>query len=1155
MTDALFSTLELADTDPTRTPGTRLRRLEVYNWGTFHNRVWTFDVDGHNALLTGDIGSGKSTLVDAVTTLLLPSQRISYNKAAGADTRERDLRSYVLGHYRSERNEITGASRPVALRDARAYAVLLGVFVNTDFDTTTTLAQVFWSRASDTGQPERFYVVADGELSIAEHFADFGGDLAELRRRLQRQEIKPYKAFPEYGRELRRRLGIESEQAMELFHQTVSMKAVDNLNDFVRHHMLEPFDVGAQIESLVHHFEDLTRAHEAVVRARAQLELLVPLVAELDTHDKLAAEVADLGRQRAALPYFLAGRRARLLEVELDAAQQRIADLTAEERADRELVGGLRVKEAELSVEIAGHGGDRIAGLEADLTRLTELRETRRRTFDRFNALLAEAGLRALTTVDQFAERHEQVGALRVELERERANAQNAGTEARVGQRETGTEAEGIAAELRSLQGRHNNLPTEAVAVRRRLVEDLSLPLERLPFAGELLQVRAEAQEWEGAAERVLYSFARSLLVPNDLYDVVAAWIDRHHLGTRLVYFRVPERVAPQPASSRRAGQLLLADCLEIKPDTAIADWLFAELDRRAAHVCVASVAEFRGVTRAVTRAGQIKDRERHEKDDRRAIDDRRSFALGWTNERKIDALLEAAHAVNRRLEQVRATIAAADRRLGELADRLSATQRLGEYGSPAELDWSRVVADLTATQAQLDALRQSSDLLTTLTAQRDQVRAETTAAEGRRSVLQQRLGSAGTVRDQLQAALAGVQELLRDAAVVATAEASFAAIEKRLREQLGELDATELERRQSAVVADWTDRIERRTQSQQQAAQRAIRRMGDFRVRYPAETAELDDTVAAGDDYRQLHDRVDQDDLPRFESEFKESLNKNTIRDIATFFAQLSKQETLIKERVARINDSLTAIDYNPGRYIVLVPDRTPSLEIRDFVADLTACTDNVVSEATEQYSEQKFLQVKKIIDRFRGREGYADVDRQWTRRVTDVRNWFVFSASERWRDDESEYENYTDSGGKSGGQKEKLAYTILAASLAYQFRLDWGTSRSKAFRFVVIDEAFGRGSDESTKFALRLFTRLGLQLLIVTPLQKIHVIAPHVSAVGFVDNQGGGYSRLQRMTITEYRRRRSERVDGDRSLERSGTDGSGRGRSGAGGWESGRA
>ena len=55
--------------------------------------------------------------MDAVTTLLLPAQRISYNKAAGADTRERSLRSYVLGYYKTERNEVTGATRPVPLRE------------------------------------------------------------------------------------------------------------------------------------------------------------------------------------------------------------------------------------------------------------------------------------------------------------------------------------------------------------------------------------------------------------------------------------------------------------------------------------------------------------------------------------------------------------------------------------------------------------------------------------------------------------------------------------------------------------------------------------------------------------------------------------------------------------------------------------------------------------------------------------------------------------------------------------------------------------------------------------------------------------------------------------------------------------------------------
>src|SRR6202162_3148429 len=97
--------------------GFRLMRLEVFNWGTFDDRVWTLPLGGKNALLTVDIGSGKSTLVDAVTTLLVPANRIAYNKAAGADAKERSLRSYVLGHYKSERNEATGASKPVALRD------------------------------------------------------------------------------------------------------------------------------------------------------------------------------------------------------------------------------------------------------------------------------------------------------------------------------------------------------------------------------------------------------------------------------------------------------------------------------------------------------------------------------------------------------------------------------------------------------------------------------------------------------------------------------------------------------------------------------------------------------------------------------------------------------------------------------------------------------------------------------------------------------------------------------------------------------------------------------------------------------------------------------------------------------------------------------
>ena len=137
------------------------------------------------------------------------------------------------------------------------------------------------------------------------------------------------------------------------------------------------------------------------------------------------------------------------------------------------------------------------------------------------------------------------------------------------------------------------------------------------------------------------------------------------------------------------------------------------------------------------------------------------------------------------------------------------------------------------------------------------------------------------------------------------------------------------------------------------------------------------------------------------------------------------------------------------------------------------------------------------------------------------------IFSASGREVDTDDEWGHYSDSDGKSGGQKEKLAYTILAASLAYQFGLEWGAEQSRDFRFAVIDEAFGRGSDVSTRYALELFATLGLQLLIVTPLQKVHIIEPYVKAIGFVDNPTGTFSRLQTMTIQEYRTRR----DGQRA------------------------
>src|SRR3990167_8181485 len=219
--------------------GFRLMRLEVFNWGTFDKRVWALELGGKTGLLTGDIGSGKSTLVDAVTTLLVPAQKIAYNKAAGAEAKERSLRSYVLGHYKSERSETGLSAKPVALRDHNSYSVILGHFYNEGFDQHVTLAQVFWL-SENRGQPQRFYLVADRALSITEHFANFGSDLSALKKRLRElPNVVLEDSFSAYGAAFRRRFGIDNEQALELFSQTVSMKSVGNITDFVREHMLE----------------------------------------------------------------------------------------------------------------------------------------------------------------------------------------------------------------------------------------------------------------------------------------------------------------------------------------------------------------------------------------------------------------------------------------------------------------------------------------------------------------------------------------------------------------------------------------------------------------------------------------------------------------------------------------------------------------------------------------------------------------------------------------------------------------------------------------------------------------------------------------------------------------------------------------------------
>jgi uncharacterized protein YPO0396 len=671
--------------------------------------------------------------------------------------------------------------------------------------------------------------------------------------------------------------------------------------------------------------------------------------------------------------------------------------------------------------------------------------------------------------------------------------------------------------EIDSLKRRVSNIDDRQIQIRAALCDALGLAASEMPFAGELIQVRDEARDWEGAAERLLRGFGLALLVPDAHYQAVAEWVDSAQLRGRLVYFHVRARKAAALPELHRDS---LVRKLAIKKESSHYDWLERELAHRFDVACCATQEQFRRETRAITRAGQIKDPNgRHEKDDRHRLDDRSRYVLGWSNTAKVAALVAQRQQLEAQIAAVAQHISAGQKEQSELRQRLDSLSRLEEFTDFEELDWASItlkIAQLNEERRQLEAasdiLKQLNEQLRTLQVSQKETAESLQSARDKRAKIEQRQADAQDLRQQTQA-------LFDSVAIARDLQTKIAAMRH---QALGaqQLTVESCDHREQEMRKWLQDKIDAEDHKLKRLAEKIIKAMAAFKEAFKLETAEIDASLDAAFEYENLLAQLHRDDLPRFVARFKELLNVNTINEIANFNAQLARERESIKDRIAHINQSLGEIDYNPGRYIVLETQASPEADIRDFQQELRACTEGAVTGSEDaQYSELKFLQVKAIIDRFRGRDGLSEQDRRWTAKVTDVRNWFLFAASERWREDHSEHEHYSDSGGKSGGQKEKLAYTILAASLAYQFGLEWDAVRSRSFRFVVIDEAFGRGSDESAQYGLKLFQQLNLQLLIVTPLQKIHIIEPYVSSVGFVHNAGGRDSKLRNLSIDDYR------------------------------------
>ncbi|MCO6490675.1 MAG: hypothetical protein J5I98_19825 [Phaeodactylibacter sp.] len=1148
--------LELDTNIDNKRSGYRLRQLEVLNWGTFDEHVWSIYPNGDNALLTGDIGSGKSTLVDAITTLLVPHQKITYNKAAGAETRERSLLSYIRGAYKNEKVMQSSKARDVYLRSGKEdFTVLLAVFVNEGYGQSVTLAQVFWLQNDGV---RKFYVLAHNEMSIVEDFSNFGTQIKRLKKSLrQRPHTQVFETFTDYSNRFRQAFGIRQPEALDLFYQTVSMKSVGNLTDFVREQMLGQTDIQSKIDELVSRYGDLTEAHQAVQRAREQSELLKPLVEQADELDAIRREIEALEAVLEEIPLYFARHRVRALQRQLQELYRSWQQNEEEQVAVTATLQQQRRDLQRLETARAGLGvNQRLESIRMELEQRRAEKKQRQQQSERYaeacRSLLEtypageapEIGLPA--SAGQFLQQQQWAGAALDEAHAATEQIRDQLQPLHVRIARCSEQAEELETELQSLRKRPTQIPQHNMQLRSRILDALELSAEELPFAGELLQVREEEKDWQGAIERQLHSLGLSLLVPDRHYRAVSDYVDRHHLGGKLVYLRTLEhRRPPQDNPAENS----LERKVQIKGDTEFYDWLEAELRVRHDYTCCENMEEFRRAARALTRSGQSKSgRISHVKDDRYDVNDRRRYVLGWSNKEKIAALETELEAETRELAKAKQELVALRQREDQLNGRRDGLGRLLQFTAFEALNFRPVALRIQELMEEQRRLETSSEELQELQARIQALENHIEENEKHKARLSEKRGALGNdllrnaqqIYELLELLDIKPPEVSRDIAGLPADMEQMkirflqvplpdlppsGTLRKRLQSGAETREASILEAEQRKLL----DQIGgsrgelKRCRDQASNLERSISlKMKDFKDRFREEALEVDADPRSIPEFRSMYARLMEDDIPRHEERFRELLRQGTIRSILTFKSKLEEYEQDIVEKIGQINTHLYEIDYNPGTYIRIAKEEVRTEDILTFKQDLRACLSGVYGDTEDIYTEEKFYQVKKLLDRFRGD---SEEDSRWTRRVTDVRQWHTFGAEERWRETDEPHEYFSDSSGKSGGQKEKLAYTILASAIAFQFGLKWGRSRDRSFRFVVIDEAFGRGSDESTRYGLQLFERLNLQLLIVTPLQKINIIEDYINAVHYVSNPDGRISLVRNISKAEYLKEKAER------------------------------
>ncbi|RNE62294.1 ATP-binding protein [Cryobacterium tepidiphilum] len=1069
----------------------RLARVDVVNWGTFHGH-YSIDIARQGHLFTGASGSGKSSLLDAIATVLTPDRWLRFNAAAQESTSrtdDRSLVSYVRGAWSKEADDTLDRAVSTYLRQGATWSGVLLRYEN-DKDAPVTLVRLFHLRGSSVDKSDLkdacFIDRADVKLLDFREHVETGIEARRIKGAWPDAVVTTNGSHAPFYARIRRLLGIGNQNALHLLHKTQSAKNLGSLDQLFRSFMLDEPPTFARATNAVDQFGELNEAHQHVVELRRQAEHLRALEISIAEYEAAASTAAEAERLGALIDPFQ--DRFTLKLAEADRGELRAASARAAEESRRADAARVEAEDLMRAAERRAMklGGSDIAQQQELLALAENAADETAHRWKRFAEQLASVGIMtAPTSGAEFAELRE---SSRHALE-EAAPAAAHDHDDNQSFFTAKSELEKIDRELTELRTRKSNLPAALLLARRRLADELGLTEAALPFAGELIEVLPEYSEWTGAIERVLYPLASALLVRDDHLAEVRRRVEQRNLGARLVFEAVPA-IADAPRAARSDRSLLH----RIRVSSGgFHDWLQSRVAAEFDFACVDHPDELDSVDRGVTLGGQVKkSARRYEKNDRHSVSDRSQWILGADNEAKIDLLLDRRRDAEKRHREARERLDRAQ------SERDAATKRRIVLASVLGQDWAEL--DRAAADDKVRVRRRALEALTVGNTELSDAIEAQDAARGRFKEADDAAGTLRLALGQVEAQLSEVENQIADLASRApeatVTDADWGALEARYRSVQRKIDRRTIGDigRKVSEALHGEARIAQKRQGESQSAFADGAR--DFTRSWPAASADLTTSIEDRAGYRALLEGIVARGLPEHEGNFLKLLRDKSRDLIGHLLSDIRDAPKLVEDRIEPVNASLGRSRFDLERYLRIEVKTRRAPEVKQFMDDLKVVVDGSWTDEDLAAAERRFAVLNRIMQKLASSEN-ADV--AWRRRCLDTREHVTFMAHEVDLAGRT-VSVHDSSAGLSGGQRQKLVIFCLAAALRYQLAAD--EDELPSYATIILDEAFDKADSRYTRMAMDVFIEFGFHMILATPEKLLQTIEPYVGAVTSITN-----------------------------------------------------